>query len=164
MNLTDPNQEDSSPKNISKMKENFVLNYVIIVNLWSGIVRQHLIKINIAWLFVVQKGDLRGSKTLNVIIVCTTIKRLYRMMHFWQQIKLDQKMFYCLLKSHIDVKYSLYTKTYTITSIHSIYTGTQLIIAIVDARSIANASYYGVMYARPGLLRMRRSTSPALER
>ena len=33
-----------------------------------------------------------------------------------------------------------------------------------DARSIANAYYYGVSYARPGLLRMCRSTARALER
>ena len=43
------------------------------------------------------------------------------------------------------------------------YTGTQLLIAIIDARSIANAYYYGDSYARPDLLRMRRSTSHALE-
>ena len=42
--------------------------------------------------------------------------------------------------------------------------GTQLLIAIIDAPSNANAYYYGVSYARPGLLRMRRSTSRALER
>ena len=45
-----------------------------------------------------------------------------------------------------------------------LYTGTQLEIAIIDARSIANAYYYGVSYARSGLLRMRRFTSRALER
>ena len=42
--------------------------------------------------------------------------------------------------------------------------GTQRLIAINDARSIVNTYYYGVSYARPGLLRMRRSTSRALER
>ena len=42
--------------------------------------------------------------------------------------------------------------------------GDQLLIAIIDTRAIANAYYYGVSYARPGLLRMRRFTSRALER
>ena len=44
------------------------------------------------------------------------------------------------------------------------YTGTQPLIAMIDARSIANAYYYGVWHARPGLLRMRRSTSGARKR
>ena len=48
--------------------------------------------------------------------------------------------------------------------LYSLYTGTQLMIAIIDARSIANAYYYGVMYAQQGLQRMRRSTPCALQR
>ena len=43
-------------------------------------------------------------------------------------------------------------------------TGPQLLITIIDARSIANAYYYGVTHAWSGLLRMRWSTSRALER
>ena len=43
--------------------------------------------------------------------------------------------------------------------LYSLYTGTQLMIAIIDARSIANAYYYGVTYAQQGLQRMRRSTT-----
>ena len=49
-------------------------------------------------------------------------------------------------------------------SFFPVYTGTQLLMTIIDARSIANAYYYGVSYARPGLLQMRRSTFRALER
>ena len=45
--------------------------------------------------------------------------------------------------------------------LYSLYTGTQLMIAIIDARSIANAYYYGVTYAQQSL---RRSTSFALQR
>ena len=41
-------------------------------------------------------------------------------------------------------------------------TGTQLLTEIIDARSIANAYYHGVSYARPDMLRMCRSTSRAL--
>ena len=48
--------------------------------------------------------------------------------------------------------------------LYSLYTGTQLMIAIIDARSIANAYYYGVTYAQQGLQRMRRSTSCVLQR
>ena len=48
--------------------------------------------------------------------------------------------------------------------LYSLYTGTQLMIAIIDARSIANAYYYGVTYAQQGLQRMRRSTPCALQR
>ena len=48
--------------------------------------------------------------------------------------------------------------------LYSLYTGTQLMIAIIDARSIANAYYYGVTYAQQGLQRMRPSTSCALQR
>ena len=48
--------------------------------------------------------------------------------------------------------------------LYSVNTGTQLLIAIIDARSIANAYYYGVSYAQQGLQRMRRSTSCALQR
>ena len=48
--------------------------------------------------------------------------------------------------------------------LYSLYTGTQLLIAIIDARSIANAYYYGVAYAQQGLQRMCRSTSCALQR
>ena len=43
--------------------------------------------------------------------------------------------------------------------LYSLYTGTQLMITIIDARSIANAYYYGVTCAQQGLQRMRRSTS-----
>ena len=38
------------------------------------------------------------------------------------------------------------------------------VIAIIDARSIANAYCNGVTYVRPGLIRMRRSTSPVIKR
>ena len=48
--------------------------------------------------------------------------------------------------------------------LYSLYTGTQLMIGIIDARSIANAYYYGVTYAQQGLQRMRRSTPCALQR
>ena len=48
--------------------------------------------------------------------------------------------------------------------LYSPYTGTQLMIVIIDARSIANACYYGVTYAQQGLQRMRRSTPSALQR
>ena len=47
--------------------------------------------------------------------------------------------------------------------VHCLNTGTQLLVAIIDALSIANAYCYGVSYARPSLLRMRRSTTRALE-
>ena len=47
--------------------------------------------------------------------------------------------------------------------LYSLYTGTQLMIAIIDARSIANAYYYGVTYAQQGLQRMRWSTPCALQ-
>ena len=46
--------------------------------------------------------------------------------------------------------------------LYSLYTGTQLMIAIIDARSTANAYYYGVTYAQQDLQRMRRTTSCAL--
>ena len=46
----------------------------------------------------------------------------------------------------------------------SCHMGTQLLIEIINARSTANVYYYGVSYARPGPLRMRRSTSRVLER
>ena len=42
-------------------------------------------------------------------------------------------------------------------------TGTQMLIAIIAARSMTNAWYYGVMYARSGLLSMRRPTSRNFE-
>ena len=48
--------------------------------------------------------------------------------------------------------------------LYSLYTGTQLMIAIIDARSTDNAYYYGVTYAQQGLQRMRRSTLCALQR
>ena len=48
--------------------------------------------------------------------------------------------------------------------LYSLYTGTQLMIAIIDARSIANAYYYGVAYAQQDLQRMRWTTSCALQR
>ena len=51
-----------------------------------------------------------------------------------------------------------------IPSFETYFTGTQLLIAIISARSIADAYYYGVSYARPGQLRMHRSTSHAFER
>ena len=47
--------------------------------------------------------------------------------------------------------------------LYSLYTLTQLMIAIIDARLIANAYYYGVTYAQQGLQRMGRSTSCALQ-
>ena len=45
--------------------------------------------------------------------------------------------------------------------LYSLYTGTLLMIVIIDARSIANAYYYGVTNAQQSL---RRSTSFALQR
>ena len=54
-------------------------------------------------------------------------------------------------------------QTYATLFPHQNDTGTQLLIEII-ARSIANTHYYGVSYARPCLLRMRRFTSRALER
>ena len=44
------------------------------------------------------------------------------------------------------------------------FTGTQLLIVIIDATWNVNACYYEVSYASAILLRMRRSTSSALER
>ena len=52
----------------------------------------------------------------------------------------------------------------TLNLLYSQYTLTELLIAIVDAQSIANAYYYGVTYAQQGLQRMRQPTSSALQR
>ena len=52
-----------------------------------------------------------------------------------------------------------------IRKIGDILVAIELLIVIIDSRSIANAYYYGVLYAQPGLLlRMHRSTSRAHER
>ena len=45
-----------------------------------------------------------------------------------------------------------------------IYTGTQLLIVIIDATWNVNACYYEVSYASASSLRMRRSTSSVLGR
>ena len=47
---------------------------------------------------------------------------------------------------------------------HALYTGTQLLIVIIDATWNVNACYYEVSYASASLLRMRRSTSSVLGR
>ena len=52
----------------------------------------------------------------------------------------------------------------TLNLLYSQYTLTELLIAIVDAQSIANAYYYGVTYTQQGLQRMRRTTFCALQR
>ena len=62
--------------------------------------------------------------------------------------------------AHFMFAYSLFHDFMIVT----LFTGTQLLIAIIDAWSIANAYYYGVSYARPGLLQICPSTSCALER
>ena len=64
-------------------------------------------------------------------------------MHLLQGIKLTtiKLILHCLhdLELHLFIKFLLYM-------------GTQLLIAIIDARSIVNAYYNRVLYARPGLL------------